>query len=562
MGPIRLKICWLLSLLMLGFSSKSQLFPAKNYPTNYFIWPVKSLEAIVANFGELRPNHYHMGLDCRTEGRVNVPILAAASGFIAKIHIDATGFGRTLYVQHPNGFTTVYAHLNDFYPELEAYVVKEQYRLKKWAVDLFPNSADFLVEKGQFIAYSGNTGGSQGPHLHFEIRDTKTDKAVNPLFFGFPIKDEVAPDLIRLAVYDRRYSTYEQTPRIIGLKKVNGVYRLASGNLKVETDKISFALTAFDRYSGSTNQNGIYGAVVSIDGKEISGFELDNISYDETRNLNAHIDYKTRASGGPWLEHLSPLPGFTQSIYKTAHRTNGIITLNDSLSHQIKITVRDVQGNESNIQFEVKRSEQIKPYKQAAWGTLFAPGMTNIYEDEQLWIHLPENCLYDTIHFRVTPAPNNSFILQGNLIPIINYYTVRVKTINLPITDTGKLMMKMIHGTKEKFRKAHFEQGWAKSNFRDFGTLSLIIDKVPPAVTPLFKPGQGKRLGFSVVDNTKELESFNAFLDGNWILFTNDKGRNFYHTLSPNLEKGEHILQIIVTDLSGNKTEKEYSFIK
>ena len=197
---IGLFLSGLLASLPLMAQGQSGLFFPKNYPQDYFTWPVGAVQAIVANFGELRPNHYHMGLDCRTEQKENVPILAAADGFVAKVKIEPFGFGRALYINHPNGMTTLYAHLNDFYPELEAYIKQEQYRLESWQVflDLPPNR--FRVKKGQFIAYSGNTGGSQGPHLHFEIRDTKTDKVLNPLLMYNNIPDNIPPDILRLAI--------------------------------------------------------------------------------------------------------------------------------------------------------------------------------------------------------------------------------------------------------------------------------------------------------------------------------------------------------------------------
>ena len=195
----------------------AQFFPIKNYPQNYFGYPVEAEKSLAANFGELRPNHYHMGLDCRTDQVQNKKILAAADGYIAKVKIEPWGFGRTIYINHPNGLTTLYAHLNDFYPGLENYVKKQQYILKTWAVNLNLPANLFPVTKEMFIAYSGNTGASQGPHLHFEIRDTKTDKVLNPSLFNFQIPDTIAPDIFRLAVYDRRISTYEQTPRILKL---------------------------------------------------------------------------------------------------------------------------------------------------------------------------------------------------------------------------------------------------------------------------------------------------------------------------------------------------------
>src|SRR6476619_7844837 len=214
----------LVSFCFLSVTCAAQFFSAKNYPQNYFGWPVEAKIALAANFGELRPNHYHMGLDCRTDQVRNRPIKAAADGYIAHIRIDASGFGRAIYINHPNGLTTLYGHLNDFYPALEKYVKEQQYKLESWEVFLDIPPGLFPVTKRQFIAYSGNTGGSQGPHMHFEIRDTKTDKVLNPLLFDLPIKDDVPPTILRLAIYDRCLSTYNQNPQLLSLKKVNGIY--------------------------------------------------------------------------------------------------------------------------------------------------------------------------------------------------------------------------------------------------------------------------------------------------------------------------------------------------
>ena len=276
-----------LAVWMASHMAFAQTFPVKNYPKGYFKWPVGATVALAANFGELRPNHYHMGLDCKTDKKQNMPIYAAAEGYIARVKIEPYGFGRAIYVNHPNGFTTLYAHLNDFYPALEAYVKKEQYRQKTWKLTLDIPPGTLAVEKGQFIAYSGNTGGSQGPHLHFEIRDTESDKVLNPSLFGFPVPDNIAPDVLRLAMYDRCLSVYEQSPKYISIKKVNGVYTASPAVVMANTDKVSFAITAYDRYTGSTNQNGIFEAVLYDNERAIVGFQLDSIGYDETRYLMA-----------------------------------------------------------------------------------------------------------------------------------------------------------------------------------------------------------------------------------------------------------------------------------
>ena len=174
---------------------------------------------------------------------------------------------------------------------------------------IFPREC-FPLNKGQFIAYSGNTGGSEGPHCHFEIRDTKTDKVLNPLLFGFPIPDNVPPTILRLAMYDRCISTYSQSPKLFGLKKINGNYTTTQPVITVNTDKVSFGISANDKVTGASNPNGIYEAVLYLDEKAVVGFQIDSITYDETRYVNAHIDYKTRAAGGPFIEHLSRLPGY------------------------------------------------------------------------------------------------------------------------------------------------------------------------------------------------------------------------------------------------------------
>ena len=353
-----LKPVLLITFCLTGVYCNAQIFPFKKYPQNYFGWPVSATKALVANFGELRPNHYHMGLDCRTEQKQNLPVLAAAAGYIAKVKIEPYGFGRAIYINHPNGLTTLYAHLNNFMPELEKYIKEQQYKLKSWKVFLDIPVNLFPVTRVMFVAYSGNTGGSQGPHVHFEIRDTKTDKVLNPSLFNLPISDNVAPDILRLAVYDRCISTYEQSPKFVTLKKVNGSYITSPSLLITNTDKVSFGITAFDRYSASNNRNGIYEAVLYEDESPVIGFQLDSISYDETRYLNAHIDYKLKSNGGPYVQHLSRLAGYHNGIYKPING-DGVIAIEDDSVHKIKIEVIDANGNTSFLKFDIKRGPAV-----------------------------------------------------------------------------------------------------------------------------------------------------------------------------------------------------------
>ncbi len=551
--------------LCMGNMVWAQYFPAKNYPQNYFQWPVGAKVAIVANFGELRPNHFHMGLDCRTEQVVNKPVYAAAAGYIAKVKIEPWGFGRALYVNHPNGLTTLYAHLNEFYPALEAYIKQYQYETEKWAISIDLPAGLFAVSKGMFIAKSGSTGGSQGPHVHFEIRDTKTDKVLNPLLMNMPIADNIPPQIIRLAVYDRNISTYEQTPKVFTLRSVNGVYTVPGGKLSLAADKVSFAVTAFDRYTGSTNQNGIYEAVMFDNEKRIGGFQLDSIGYDETRYLNGHIDYRYKASGGPYLQHISRLPGMSRSIY-SMDATDGIVALSPGETHKIKIAIKDANNNQSTIQFDMLSTGAGSSTGDA--GILFEPGNVNVFENENVKFYLPENALYDYFHFKYAVAKDASgqpvYQLHNATVPVHTYFNVQLQA-NLSPSLRSKAVIYRFYGTKKDYVAATYANGWYKAAFREFGNFQLLVDSTAPVLSPVgFYNGINatklSRIVFKVKDDTEEIADFRAKLDGNWLRFTNDKGSNFVYYFDEKCPPGDHVLEVTVTDQVGNSTNKTYNF--
>lgn len=571
------KLIFLIFLLLNVFNCTAQFFPAKNYPKNYFTYPVVAAKSLSANFGELRSNHYHMGLDCRTDRVQNKKVLAAAEGYIAKVKVEPWGFGRAIYINHPNGLTTLYAHLNDFYPELENYVKEQQYKLKSWQVYLDIPANLFPVTKGMFIAYSGNAGGSQGPHLHFEIRDTKTDKVLNPSLFNFPIPDNVAPDVFKLAVYDRCISTYEQTPRLFTLKKVNGVYVTTPSLIISNTDKVSFGITASDRYTGSSNRNGIYETVLYENDKPIVGFQLDSIGYDETRYLNAHIDYKYRSTGGTYIQHVSKLPGYNNSVYKTTNG-DGVILIDDDSIHKMKLLVKDANGNTSVVQFEIKQGNKFTETKKEDSATYFQqrsfhPGFVNLFENSNISFYLPENCLYDSIRFQYREISSADgftiFQLHNTSVPLQTYFPVTIKA---ETAFPDKMIMHRFANGKDDYAKAEQvangkESGWYRASFREFGSFQLMIDTEPPVITPIgFRDGMNcskqRRIVFAVKDNTEDIKKFTATLDGNWLLFSNDKGSRFIYEFDEKCPAGEHELKIVAEDQVGNLTEKVYRFTR
>ncbi|HZZ74383.1 MAG TPA: M23 family metallopeptidase, partial [Puia sp.] len=292
-----------------------QLFQPAHYPQKEFRNPLDIPISLAANFGELRSNHYHMGLDIRTAHRENLPVYAVADGYISRIKIEPFGFGQAIYIRHNNGFVSLYAHLNAFYPPLAKWVKQKQYELKRWAVTLDLPPAFLTVKKGDLIAYSGNMGGSQGPHLHFELRTYPDDNNLNPMLFGLPITDNTPPVFKSLSVYDRNRSFYEQSPSFIPVRGAAGNYVLGLPVLILKTPNPGFGVSGFDTQSGSNNPNGIFQGVIYDNGEVVSGFQMDQISYNDTRGINAHIDYPTHERGGPYYQLLFKMPGYDHSIY-------------------------------------------------------------------------------------------------------------------------------------------------------------------------------------------------------------------------------------------------------
>lgn len=560
--------------LFSSFALAAQYFPQVQYPQNYFIYPVKGVRiSLAANFGELRSNHYHMGLDCRTDQAVNKTVVAAADGYVARVSVAPFGFGQAIYINHPNGLTTVYGHLNKFFPALDDYVKKQQYVKESWAVSLDLTPDQFPVRKGQFIALSGNTGGSQGPHVHFEIRDTKTDKVLNPLLFNFPIPDKVPPTIVHLYMYDRCKSTYSQTPVSIPIKKIGNKYVAIQKSITVHTDKVSFGITANDKQTGSHNPNGIYEGIIFLDNKAINAFRLDSISYDETRYINAHIDYKTKAAGGPYIQYLSRLPGYPEGVYKDVVN-DGVIHLDDTKVHAVKIEVKDANENTSVIEFNIQRgliketgkeSSDIIPLE-------FQPGVVNVFENENVQLYADDRALYDSLRFfyniknAVSPDGVSPVVsLLSGLVPSETYFTVRLKA-DKATNNPDRILMKRTWKGKSEVVKTKKEGEWYSARFRAFGDFELLVDNEPPVITGGFADNANLSAKGSIVfvpkDNNDEIRNFDARLDGKWLRFTNDKGRSFIYHFDEHCPRGNHELTISIEDEAGNKTVKTFHFTR
>jgi len=545
---------------------QAQSIPVKDYPQGYFRNPLNVPIELAGNFGELRPNHFHSGMDIKTQQRENLPVHAAADGYVSRIGVSHTGFGNVLYITHPNGYTTVYAHLNSFFPALQQYVKKQQYQAESWASDLTIPAGMFPVKKGDFVAWSGNTGGSAGPHLHFEIRNTQSENPLNPLLFGFDIADTHAPDVYRIAVYDREKSVYEQQPIMLPVKKVGGEYVTTQPVIKINAAKAGLGVSAVDRMN-TGNIYGIYEVTLYKDGQPDIDFQLDNIGYDATRYLNAHIDYRVKKGGGPYYQLLFSLPGNQLDIYHDL-KGDGTIDLQDGAVHEVKLLVKDAYGNTSTVKLHLQQGGP-EPAEKSCANTMY-PDSRNIFENNQVEFYLDEQALYDNICFNYletaavgTKAYSNIYHLHNALVPVHDFFDVRLRASrNVPENLQHKIVM-VREGLGSSVSATTLENGWYKGTFRDFGNFHLELDTIAPKVTPLgAKQGANlsktAKIAFAMND-ASGIKSYRAELDGKWLLFSR-KSNVLTYTFDEHCQPGTHILVMKVTDVAGNEGTYRLSF--
>jgi len=560
----------ILMLLICGFS----LLSAQNIPANdSFTAPLKPPFLFSGNFGELRPSHFHSGLDFRTRGQTGLTVFAVKDGYISRIGVSPVGYGNALYMNHPDGTTSVYGHLERFYPRLQEYVKEKQYDRESFTVNITLSPDEFLFKKGDIIAWSGNSGSSGGPHLHFEIRNTQSERAYNPIFYIPGIKDNSAPKITALFVYPVTAGSnvgQEHNKKRFETIPVPGGYRLKY-NLPIELyGKIGFGIQAEDFFSGVGLKCGIYSATLFCDGKQVFGFEMDNFSFDQTRYANSQADYEEYLKSKRWVQRLYRQPGNHLDIYDPGEK-NGILNLENGKGHDFEIVVYDAFKNKTSLKFRTTTKKSQLPAKNQPITVLFMFDQSNVFENNKIRVNVPKGALYDNIGFvwKSAPQPAGYYSelhqVHTKFVPLYLPYTLSIKCVALPEEFRDKALIVLVDpATGQKTAiGGEYSGGWITTKTNVFGSFSVAVDKTPPVITSLSIKNNkiltnNTKVQFQITDDLSGIKSYRGEIDGEWVLFEYDgKTKTLTYTFDKNrmVFGKSHLLRLVVTDNRENSSE-------
>lgn len=558
-----------ISKLLLVFFTQI-IFCQNQYPKNYFVSPLDIPLQLSGNFGELRPNHFHSGFDFKTQGLEGLKVYAAAEGYISRIKISEDGYGKAIYITHPNGFTTVYGHLQSGFGTIESYIKKKQYEFKSYEIEVFPNANELIVKKGDTIAVSGNTGGSSGPHLHFEIRDTKSEKIINPLFFGFDenITDSKPPVLNSLFVYPLNDETIVNNSRKSFLLDVSEQKDGTYLSEKVfANDKIGFGISADDFDNVSWNKNGIFKVETFLNGKPDLRYQFDTFSFDESKYVNALIDYSYYKSTGQRIQKL-----FAKVIYPLTivdfGIDKGVVQVTPNLEQNYRIEVSDFNGNVTIINIPIQFSNKFSKIKEVISKPkyfLYA-SRDNIFKKDNVTVNFKEDTFLEDFYFDME-VKENKLQLFKDIFPAFKNFSIIFEKNNE--TQKDKFFIGLVDGKKIKY----FDTKYRENSFTIFtkylGEYKLLKDTIAPTVR-ITKAIEGKwisnqkELQFVISDDLSGVNSYNGYLNGEWILFEYEtKTKKLTHNFSDGLvREGKNELKLVVTDNVGNSTIFETQFFR
>jgi Peptidase family M23 len=543
-----------------------------------FISPVKIPLLLSANFGELRIDHFHSGVDIKTQGVTGKEVLATAPGYIYRISVSPGGFGKALYIKHPSGYSTVYGHLEKFNAEIDKYVKAQQYERKSFLVTLYPPREKFRVSQGETIALSGNSGSSGGPHLHYEIRKSEGEIPLNPLLFDFGISDNIKPVIEKLIVYPVNRNTLinnQNGKKWISVAGSNGKFTLPSDTEIEISGEAGFGIKAFDLMDDSNNKCAVYSIELRIDSNSVFKYVMDSFSFNESRYINSHIDYEIYQKEYIYIERTFVLPNDKLSVYKNLVN-RGIYNFNDNHTHQAEIIVTDMNNNKSRLSFKIKAMPMMPGRASDQPDGIVMPfNRRNSFEGENVRVIIPDGALYDTINFsykksaRTTGMLSDLHFIHNIFTPVHKSYTLSIKPDSVPAGKKSKmLLIELDDDNKKNALNSYWSEGYISAEAKSFGKFYVGMDTVPPDIQ---SNGviQGANLTgrdemrIRITDDLSGIDYYDPEIDGKWALFEYDQKNNvLIYKFDPNrIARGtNHNLSLKVADNKDNISSFNCSF--
>ena len=545
---------------------------SQDFPQDYFQSPLDIPLDLSGSFGELRSNHFHSGLDFKTKGVEGLPVYAAGDGYISRIKISTFGYGKAIYITHPNGYTSVYGHLQKANGAIESFIKARQYKEQSYEVEMYLYPTELPVKKGDIIAFTGNTGGSGGPHLHFEFRNTKSEEILNPMHFGFKkiINDDRKPVIQGVVAYplDSTVVNASQKPINISFsKQADGSYL----STKVRANgKVAFGINAYDFCTNAYNKNGLYKVKAYLNGVLYYQYGFDGFAFDESRYINNFIDYERFHLMGQRVQKLFQLSDYPLSIV-AGNKKDGTIKVQPATNYTYRVEVYDFHGNKVdlvipiefyNTQATVKNTIQKTPYYVKAKNE-------SIFEKNNVSVQIPENAFYSNFYLNFDVS-NDILTLHDDSVPVHKNITITFNNVQgLTEEQLAKTYIATLDGYKLEYNKTYRKGNTFSLKTKSLGKFKLAQDTTPPRIYNVnFVEGktikEQKTISVSITDLHSDIDSYNAYLNGKWILMEYDyKTKKLVHNLDDNIcVQGRNDLKIVVTDNLQNSTTFESYFFR
>ncbi len=538
--------------IFIFFVIQSVISYAQLYPIG-FGYPIDKKPVITGNYGEIRPNHFHAGLDFSTDAILNLPIKSVADGYVSRIKISSVGYGRVLYITHGNGYVSVYAHQKKYADKIDAYAKQEQRKQQKNEIELFPKPNELPVKKGEIIGYTGNSGSSTGPHLHFEIREEKSEIPINPLLV-YDVKDNVKPTITSIGIYNTADTNNVSLETIETVKNTKEKLTLTKNTIILDGNAFAIGFSGYDVASGNSNKNNIYEANVKLDNQLIYHHQLNNISFDNGRYVNV---FSEKVKGQKIQKCFTPTC-YDIAIYKNVVN-GGKMLLPDTLKHTVELIVNDEKGNTNSVLFVVKAKRLIKYIDNNTKYNAFCNKNFKLKEDN-FEVIIPRGSIVHDMYINkrtYIKAPIGGGVELGDKDDnIIKSFKIGLK-INNPIKQKESKLVMTVNGDPIG---GQFEDGWLRAESKSFGTFNYNYDTIAPTIT--IPPSKKKTsagsanktfIHFKISDKLSGIADYNIYVNDVWQIAEYDAKSQTVTCYLTEAPKATNSIRIEVSDKVGNK---------